>query len=82
LLAEGTRLLGIAVLGAVAANVAVFLRLPRPLALSLTMAPWIAYAIATLSGIVPVHTINHYLPCFYPWAFGITLILGAQALRA
>jgi hypothetical protein len=81
-LAAGTRTLGVAVLVAVAANLAIFLRLPRSAALAFLVAPWIAYLIGIVSGIVSVHTINSYLPCFYPWALGITLILGAQALRA
>lgn len=82
LLAAGTRLLGISILVAVAANVAIFLRLSRSAALVFLVAPWIAYLIAIISGLVPVHAINSYLPCFYPWAIGITLILGAQVLRA
>jgi len=82
LLTEGNRLLGLAVLVAVAANAAIFLRLPRRAALGFLVAPWLAYAIGIVSGIVSVHTVNSYLPCFYPWALGITLILGAQVVRA
>jgi hypothetical protein len=82
LLAAGTRLLGGAVLIAVAANVAIFLRLPRSLALAFMVAPWLAYAVALFSGVVSVHTINSYLPCFYPWALGITLIIGANTFRS
>lgn len=78
----GSRLLGLAVLFAVAANAAIFLRLPRAAALAFLVAPWIAYSIAIVSGVVSLHAINTYLPCFYPWALGITLILGAQILRA
>ena len=82
LLTEGNRLLGLAVLVAVAANAAIFLRLPRHAALGFLVAPWLAYGIGIVSGIVSVHTVNSYLPCFYPWALGITLILGTQFLRA